>query len=144
MVSMVEQCRQEGWDLVCLSYGAVGPVIIVLGILGCLGNLAVMTAPEFEGVTFYYLRALSISDLLYLLFATGYYVELLFHNSDRHMREEEVIREYYLTHIDHIMCNTFICTSGFLIVLLTIDRSHLTTRDGLRPETIGKLLGCYF
>ena len=37
----------------------------------------VMSARDFQGTTYYYLRALSLTDLGYLLFVIGYYSEVL-------------------------------------------------------------------
>ena len=37
----------------------------------------VMSARDFQGTTYYYLRALSLTDLAYLLFVIGYYSEVL-------------------------------------------------------------------
>ena len=40
-------------------------------------NQVVMSTRDFEGTTYSYLRALSLTDLCYLLFVIGYYVEVL-------------------------------------------------------------------
>ena len=37
----------------------------------------VMSTRDFQGTTYYYLRALSLTDLGYLLFVIGYYTEVL-------------------------------------------------------------------
>ena len=123
-MSLSSSCRQEGWDVSCIAYGVIAPSLILLGIFGSVGNLVVMTSSDFKGVTFYYLRALSLTDLFYLFFAIGYYIELLFVDGTKHLGGVDIIQEYYLTHIDHIFCNTFISASGFLIILLTIDRYY--------------------
>ena len=36
----------------------------------------VMSARDFQGTTYYYLRALSLTDLGYLLFVIGYFSEV--------------------------------------------------------------------
>ena len=36
----------------------------------------VMSTRDFQGTTYYYLRALSLTDLGYLLFVIGYYTEV--------------------------------------------------------------------
>ena len=47
------------------------PILIVLGICGSLANLAIMSGSAFTGSTFYYLRALSLCDMFYLLCVIG-------------------------------------------------------------------------
>ena len=47
------------------------PLLILLGICGSLANLAIMSGPAFTGSTFYYLRALSLCDMFYLLCVIG-------------------------------------------------------------------------
>ena len=60
----------------CVLYQAsfcrfIVPLLILLGICGSLANLAVMSGPAFTGSTFYYLRALSLCDMFYLLCVIG-------------------------------------------------------------------------
>ena len=47
------------------------PILIVAGICGSLANLAIMSGAAFTGSTFYYLRALSLCDMFYLLCVIG-------------------------------------------------------------------------
>ena len=49
----------------------VVPSLMVLGIVGSSANLIVMSNSDFTGSTFYYLRALSLCDLLYLICVLG-------------------------------------------------------------------------
>ena len=50
----------------------------------------------------------------------GYLLEILFlSNDDGYLSFETT---FYLTHMDIAIGNTFITTSGFIILLLTIDR----------------------
>ena len=56
------------WPLVCRF---IVPLLIVLGISGSLANLAVMSGSAFTGSTFYYLRALSLCDMFYLICVIG-------------------------------------------------------------------------
>ena len=49
----------------------VVPILIVLGICGSLANLAIMSGSAFTGSTFYYLRALSLCDMFYLVCVIG-------------------------------------------------------------------------
>ena len=40
----------------------------------------------------------------------------------RQLAKHYCFQKYYLTHFDILVCNTFIGTSGFIIILVTIDR----------------------
>lgn len=120
---MALECSDQGWSASCVSYCIISPILITLGVLGCIANLMVMTGPEFKGVTYFYLRALSISDFFFLLFYIGYCFEVIFLDDELVVNGTlDILRKYYLTHIDHILLNSFAGASGFFIVLLTIDR----------------------
>ena len=112
-------------------------MLIFLGLAGSVTNLVIMTGPEFSGTTFYYLRALSATDILYLLLVTGYLAEItLFDGRDNFSAK------YYLTHWDVNLCNTFITASGFIIVLLNIDRYRCIYKPTLpRDKNPGILVG---
>ena len=111
----------------CICYIFICPILVILGVVGCIANIFLMSGRGFKGVTFYYLRALSISDLFYLLTVSGNIVEILFLEiPEGPDQQEQFLTMFYLTHMDHILCNTFINTSGFLIILLTIDRYSCT------------------
>ena len=104
-----------------MSYWFVSPVLIFLGLAGSLTNLIILSGQEFNTSTFYYLRALSCTDMMYLVLVTGYLAEITLINDD----QDNYSAKYYLTHWDVNLCNTFITASGFIILLLTIDRSSM-------------------
>ena len=101
-----------------MSYWFVSPVLIFLGLAGSLTNLIILSGQEFNTSTFYYLRALSCTDMMYLVLVTGYLAEITLIDDD----QDNYSAKYYLTHWDVNLCNTFITASGFIILLLTIDR----------------------
>ena len=112
-------CLEEEKLVECISYAFICPIFILLGIIGCGASVFLMSGPGFKGVTFYYLRALSVTDFFYLITVCGNMVQILLWRGEG---GEEFVSIFYLTHIDHILCNTCISASGFLIILLTIDR----------------------
>ena len=61
-----------------------------------------------------------VQDLVYLLL--GYLLEILFLSNDNDNHTLSFETTFYLTHMDIAIGNTFITTSGFIILLLTIDR----------------------
>ena len=115
ILTLLEKCQNT--KFLCVSFWFISPVLIFLGLAGSVTNLIIMTGPEFHGSTFYYLRALSATDILYLLLVTGYLAEITLIDG-----RDNYSAKYYLTYWDVNLCNTFITASGFIIVLLTIDR----------------------
>ena len=62
----------------CVSYLLVMPVIMAAGLIGSFATFFVLSGPKFQSDTFFYLRALSLSDMMYLLAAFGYIYEIFF------------------------------------------------------------------
>ena len=114
-------CLDEDKMAECVSYVFVCPVLIIFGIIGSVANILLVNGSDFKTVTFFYLRALSLCDMFYIITFGGYVVEILF-IKPFDVSKDSYIPTFYLTHIDHILCTTFVGASGFLIVLLTIDR----------------------
>ena len=113
---MQDNCSNDLFQ--CVFYMFIIPILLVLGMFGSAFNLVLMSGPGFRGLTFFYLRALSLSDMVYLVFVMGYLIEIMWlGNGDLNFRAK-----YYLTHWDIILGNTFITTSGYIILLLTMDR----------------------
>ena len=48
------------------------------GFVGSLATIIILSSSKFNTTTFYYLKALSVSDLMYLLSAVGYLYEMFF------------------------------------------------------------------
>lgn len=61
-----------------------------------------------------------VLDPDYLLL--GYLMEIIFLSNDNDDNTLSFETTFYLTHMDIAIGNTFITTSGFIILLLTIDR----------------------
>ena len=110
-----EKCHQ----LECTGYWGLLPILI-FGMGGCVANLVIMQGKGFKGASFFFLKALSISDMMYLIFTIGNFVEIMFFKTWSHTWSSR----YYFVHWDIAIVNIFITFSGFLIVLLTIDRYH--------------------
>ena len=125
-----ERCKEDLFR--CVSYLFVAPTVLVLGLVGSFATLMIMAGPTFRTSTFFYLRILSISDMMYLLSAIGLMLEI--HLIDAHSNLT-LAATYYLTHFDHILCNTFISTSGFIIIILTLDRYRCICQPTLPRDT---------
>ena len=118
----------------CISYLLIMPIFMVCGLVGSVATFFVLTGTKFNTNTFFYLKALSLSDLMYLIAAFGYIYEIFFLQNFSTVNS---VIKYYLTHFDVLLCNTFIGTSGFIIVLVTIDRWRCicspTTPESTKP-----------
>ena len=124
------QCKDDMFR--CVSYLIISPSVLVLGLVGSMATLTIMAGSTFRTPTFFYLRVLSISDMMFLLSAVGIMVENMIIQEQSHL---PLAATYYLTHFDHILCNTFISTSGFIIIILTLDRYRCICHPTMTRDT---------
>lgn len=103
-------------QLKVIGYAIIGSVIVGLGILGNVINLIVLTRPNLKGVTFVYLTWLATSDLVSLL--VGIPSLLRLHG----IQPRSYAAAIYYAHLDIAIVNSFMATSVFLVVALTVDR----------------------
>lgn len=99
-----------------VAYSVVFPVIIVLGVIGNIINLIVLTRPNLRGVTFVYLSWLAISDLAVLLMGSVSMIRL----AGIHPRDYS--SAFLFAHLEMPLVNAFMASSVFLVVAVTIDR----------------------
>ena len=62
----------------CVCYLFIWPIFMFFGFVGSLATIIILSSSKFNTTTFYYLKALSVSDLMYLLSAVGYLYEIFF------------------------------------------------------------------
>ncbi|CAN7993922.1 unnamed protein product [Ixodes hexagonus] len=99
-----------------IAYGNVSLVIITLGIVGNLVNLAVLTRPNLKGVIFTYLTWLATSDLLAL--AVAVFSMMRLHDS----QPRNYVAAFYYAHAELPLVNALMASSVFLVVAVTVDR----------------------
>ena len=75
-MSLPETCTVDLFR--CVSYLFIWPIFMFFGMLGSVATLVILSRSKFNTNTFYYLKALSVSDMMYLLSALGYLYELFF------------------------------------------------------------------
>ena len=131
-MSLPETCTEDLFR--CVSYLFIWPIFMFFGLLGSTATLVILSRSKFNTNTFYYLKALSMSDMMYLVSALGYLYEMFFLDTysqlstvakAKYSFTRQIVKrfvQYYLTYFDILICNTFIGTSGMIIILLTIDR----------------------
>lgn len=99
-----------------VAYSVVFPVIIVLGVIGNVINLIVLTRPSLKGVTFVYLSWLAISDLAVLLMGSVSMLRLA------GIHAKDYSTAFFFAHLEMPLVNAFMASSVFLVVAVTIDR----------------------
>lgn len=99
-----------------VSYSILAPIIVIVGMVGNLLTIFVLRLPQFRGVTYTLFFVLAISDLLSLFFSISLLVHLL----------EEGTRAYstaaWYSYCEVIFTNGPMCTSTFVIIIITVDR----------------------
>ncbi|XP_023338006.1 uncharacterized protein LOC111708770 [Eurytemora carolleeae] len=117
---LINVVRRIGYTVVC-------PIFIFLGIFGCIMNLMVMTGPRFRSKTYLYLRALSVSDLIFLCWCVSFFYSVF----------SEAKSAGFLTYqaqYEKALVNGFVGTSIFIIVAVTLDRYYRICRPGNLPR----------
>lgn len=114
--SIAQQLDNLRW----VAYGIVAPIIIAVGVVGNVANLAVLSRPNLKSVTYVYLMWLAITDLLCQLFVIPSLVHLSGEDFD------EVTENYssvvYHAHVELALINGLMAASVFIVVALTVDR----------------------
>ena len=88
--------------------------------IGNITNLIILreSPGQFSKRTCFYLQALSVTDILYLLFMIGYLNELFVLRTENYASWGLI---YYIINWSVVLSNTFITSSSGIILLLTID-----------------------
>ena len=127
-IMLPETCTSDLFR--CICYWFIAPIILMFGLFGSFTTLIILTGSSFKSQTFFYLRILSITDMMYLLSAIGIMLEVFLIDKNSTL---SIAAQYYLTFFDHILCNTLISTSGFIIVILSLERYRCICQPTL-PE----------
>ena len=102
-------------------YGYCAPVLYVLGISGCLANILTLPKRKFSARLYFYLRSLSISDLIYLCLVIPNLSRLVQAQS-RDPYSANYHAKVYRIVVELELINGFFTASVFIIVCMTIDR----------------------
>ena len=62
----------------CVSYLMVMPFIMFSGLIGSIATFFILNGSKFRNNTFFYLKALSLADMMYLVLTFGYIYEIMF------------------------------------------------------------------
>ena len=79
----------------CVSYLMVMPFIMFSGLIGSIATFFILNGSKFRNNTFFYLKALSLSDLMYLVLTFGYIYEIMFLDSYASMTSVAKVSNIY-------------------------------------------------
>lgn len=99
-----------------LAYGVIAIFIIVLGFIGNVINLIVLTRPNLKGVTYVYLTWLATFDLLSLIFAM--FSVLRLHG----IQPKTYTAAFFYAHLEMPLVNSAMTSSIFIVLAVTLDR----------------------
>lgn len=99
-----------------VAYRIVAPIIVVVGILGNILNLTVMTKPFLKGSTRLFLISLAISDLSVMITV----IPMVFRLNDYYGTSFEAA--FFHAHVELLLTNIFITASVLIVLCLTIER----------------------
>ena len=99
-----------------LAYGVIAIFVIVLGFIGNVINLIVLTRPNLKGVTYVYLTWLATFDLLSLIFAL--FSVLRLHG----IQPKTYTAAFFYAHLEMPLVNSAMTSSIFIVLAVTLDR----------------------
>ena len=102
-------------------YGYCAPVFYVLGVFGCVANLLTLPKKKFSARLYFYLRSLSLSDLIYLLLVIPLLTRIV-KSQNTNPYSDDFHAKFYRIFIELELVNGFFTASVFIIVSMTIDR----------------------
>lgn len=120
-------------DLRALFVEVISPTLCVLGIIGNIINLIVLTRKEMKSSTNCFLIALAVSDMM--LLAMQILPAAISASKFKGMSRTYIITSRYLVVIRYMVSNLFITTTSWLTVAITIER-FIAIRFALRARLI--------
>ncbi|XP_057378325.1 probable G-protein coupled receptor B0563.6 [Daphnia carinata] len=110
------------------SYGIALPAICILGILGNVLNLIVLTRPSMRGPAYVYMRGYAGAALLAIVFALPFSSRILFHNEVGPWKS--FAQAFFHTHLELFLGNACLGIGVLMLVALTVERYLAVCRLG--------------
>lgn len=100
------------------AYTFVSPVIVVVGILGNILNLIVLSRPFLKGAMKTYLTALAVTDLSIMFAEIPSIIRL------NGLHDQSYYTAFYYAHIEVFLVTVLVSSSVYIVLCLTVDRLY--------------------
>ncbi|XP_060519674.1 probable G-protein coupled receptor B0563.6 [Cylas formicarius] len=117
------------------SYGVALPSICLLGIIGNIFNLIVLTRKNMRGTAYIYMRGYSAAALLAILFALPFAWRVLVHREHGHW--ENIIPAFYFAHLELFLGNGCLGIGVMMLLALTLERYVSVCHPGYARPILG-------
>ncbi|KAL7069671.1 hypothetical protein ACQ4LE_011127 [Meloidogyne hapla] len=104
-----------------IAYCYIMPTICVLGIIGNSMNVVTLASPRLRAVSYMYLRALAVSDLLCMLFVLAFACCEVLKESGVPI-ERHPLYGFYQAHVMLSFINWALATGVYIVVALSLER----------------------
>ncbi|CAH1123404.1 unnamed protein product [Ceutorhynchus assimilis] len=117
------------------SYGVALPSICLLGIVGNIFNLIVLTRRNMRGTAYIYMRGYSAAALLAILFALPFAWRVLVHREHGHW--DNPIPAHYFAHLELFLGNGCLGVGVMMLLALTLERYVSVCHPGHARPILG-------
>lgn len=117
------------------SYGVALPAICLLGIVGNILNLVVLTRRNMRGTAYIYMRGYSAAALLAIVFALPFAWRILVHHESGNWDSHAVA--FYHTHMELFLGNGCLGVGVMMLLALTLERYVSVCHPGHARPILG-------
>jgi neurotensin receptor 1 len=117
------------------SYGVALPSICLLGIVGNIFNLIVLTRRNMRGTAYIYMRGYSAAALLAILFALPFAWRVLVHREQGHW--DQPLSAFYFAHLELFLGNGCLGVGVLMLLALTLERYVSVCHPGHARPILG-------
>ncbi|XP_022899790.1 probable G-protein coupled receptor B0563.6 [Onthophagus taurus] len=117
------------------SYGIALPAIGLLGVIGNILNLVVLTRKNMRGTAYIYMRGYSAAALLAILFAVPFAWRVLVHEEFGNW--DNLILAFYHTHLELFLGNGCLGVGVLMLIALTLERYVSVCHPGYARPCLG-------
>ncbi|CAJ0935680.1 unnamed protein product, partial [Mesorhabditis belari] len=104
-----------------IAYCYILPTICILGIIGNITNLVVLASRKLRAVSYMYLRALAVADLLCMLFVLIFVSVEILEKQGIHFNRSRIYA-FYQAHLMLTLINWALGTGVFVVMALSLER----------------------
>ncbi|GMT05410.1 hypothetical protein PENTCL1PPCAC_27584, partial [Pristionchus entomophagus] len=112
----------SGFNINVIAYAYVLPCICVFGIIGNITNLVTLASRRLRAVSYMYLRALAVADLLCMVFVLIFVLCDISEKKWSHTVTDSSIFRVYRVHFMLTLINWALGTGTYIVVALSLER----------------------